>query len=126
MSSNDDNSGTLAALEMERALLGALCQLRQDDPRRSQILQLLPRYNWISGDHRAVYDALAQWTAEPSEIRNGIAARLTRLGFPDVDIQPFFEPTGDLSAIAIEWLREQVAHDPSGSDSTANGIHRIR
>jgi hypothetical protein len=123
MPSNDDNGGTLA---MERALLASLCQSVQDDPLRSQILQLLQLYNWQSGDHRAVYDAIAGWTAEPAEIRSGIAARLTRMGFPDIDVAPYFEPAANFRG-ALEWLRERIARDPretSCSDSPANGIHR--
>ena len=111
---------------MERALLASLCQSVQDDPLRSQILQLLQLYNWQSGDHRAVYDAIAGWTAEPAEIRSGIAARLTRIGFPDIDVAPYFEPAANLRG-ALEWLRERIARDPretSCSDSPANGIHR--
>jgi hypothetical protein len=120
---NDDNGGTLA---MERTLLASLCQSGQDDPLRSQIIELLRRYNWQSGDHRAVYDALARWTADPAEIRSGIAARLTRIGFPDIDVAPYFEPAANPRG-ALEWLRERIARDPretSCSDSLANGIHR--
>ena len=123
MPSKDDNGGTLA---MERALLASLCQSVQDDPLRSQILQLLQLYNWQSGDHRAVYDAIAGWTAEPAEIRSGIAARLTRMGFPDIDVAPYFEPAANFRG-ALEWLRERIARDPretSCSDSPPNGIHR--
>ncbi len=119
---DDDHSGTLA---MERALLAALCQSGQEDPLRSQILHLLSLYNWQSGDHRAVYDALARWTAGPAEMRGGLAARLTRQGFPDIDVEAYFEPAGNLTA-AVEWLRERVARNPSGSDSRPNGIHRRR
>jgi hypothetical protein len=120
---NDNSCGTLA---MERTLLATLCQSGQDDPVRSQILQLLRLYNWQSGDHRAVYDALARWRAEPAAIRSGIIAQLTRIGFPDIDVEPYFEPAANLPA-AMEWLRERIARDPrktSCSDSPANGIHR--
>ncbi|MFZ0037715.1 MAG: hypothetical protein WAK91_09850 [Candidatus Acidiferrales bacterium] len=120
---DEDNAGTLA---MERALLAALCQYSQDDPFRKQILELLSFYNWRSGDHRAVYDALARWKAEPAEIRNGIAARLTRIGFPDIDVEPYFAPTGDLTVRAFERLRERINRDPSGSASQASRILRNR
>jgi hypothetical protein len=120
---DDDNSGTLA---MERELLAALCQYGQDDPLRKQILELLPFYNWQSGDHRAVYDALALWKAEPAEIQTGIAAQLTRIGFPDIDVEPYFKPAGDLTGRAVEWLRERVDRNPSGSAPPASRIHRNR
>jgi hypothetical protein len=110
---DDDNSGTLA---MERELLAALCQYGQDDPLRKQIL----------GDHRAVYDALALWKAEPAEIQTGIAAQLTRIGFPDIDVEPYFKPAGDLTGRAVEWLRERVDRNPSGSAPPASRIHRNR
>jgi hypothetical protein len=114
------------ALEMERTLLAALCLSRQDETIRSQILQVLRIYNWKSGDHRAVYDALSGWTVEREEIRSALPARLTRMGFPDIDIATYFEPPANLPA-AIEWLRERIARqrrETSCSDSRTNGIHR--
>jgi hypothetical protein len=113
------------SLEMERALLATLCLRPSTDPGRVRLLHLLTRYRWQYGDHRAVYDSLAHWNAEPREIRQDLAARLTRLGFPDVDIAPFFEPSADTGA-AFDWLISRLAPEASGSASDASRIHRSR
>jgi hypothetical protein len=121
--SADDES---IALEMEHAALAALCQRANDDPLRSELLRLLPHYSWISGDHRAVFDAIAQWKGEPAALRSDLPGRLTRLGFPDIDIELYFEPGVELRSGAIGWFREHVPHNSSGSDSRGHGIHGSR
>src|ERR1700733_4122045 len=122
MPSNNENRD---AFEMERTLLASLCLSRQDEMIRSQILQFLRVYHWESGDHRAVYDALSGWTVEPAEIRSGLPARLTLMGFPDIDIAPYFEPPANLTD-ALEWLRQRIGRlqETSCSDPRTNGIHR--
>jgi len=111
--------------EMERALLATLCQRSAPDSFRLQILRLLSAYNWQSADHRAIHDALAHWNAGPPEIRRNLAARLTRLGFPEIDIEPLFEPVAEPMA-ALEWLIAQISQQSRCSDSPAGRIHRSR
>ncbi len=99
-----NDSGTI---EMERALLAALCQSHTADANRAELLKSLPSYQWKSGDCRAIYEALTTRPDEPVDIRRDLAARLTRIGFPDVDFDFCFEPAGFSVESALQWLREQ-------------------
>jgi hypothetical protein len=79
--------------EIESRVLGALCTdtLSLDD--RSEALRSLANYNWILPDHRVIYEALRRSRQRNSAaLREHISAEITRLGFPDIDIEPFFNP----------------------------------
>lgn len=79
--------------KIERRVLGALCMgpLSLDD--RSEALRNLANYNWILPDHRVIYEALRRSRQRnPAELREHIGAEITRLGFPDIDVEPFFAP----------------------------------
>ena len=79
--------------EIESRVLGALCTdtLSLDD--RSEALRGLANYNWILPDHRVIYEALRRSRQRNSAaLREHIGAELTRLGFPDIHVEPFFNP----------------------------------
>lgn len=79
--------------EVERSLLGALCTgpLTLED-RRSALLSLA-HYNWIGPDHRVIYEALrGSRQRESAALREHVVGEITRLGFPDIDVEPFFNP----------------------------------
>jgi hypothetical protein len=79
--------------EIERRMLGALCTdtLSLDD--RSETLRILAGYSWILPDHRVIYEALRRSRQRNSAaLREHIRAEITRLGFPDIDVEPFFNP----------------------------------
>jgi hypothetical protein len=95
--------------ERERAYLGLLCQGSLNEALRVELEASLSRHSWQSHDHRAVFDALAGWRAGADAIRAGLPARLTRLGFPDTDIDEYFAPAGVSVETALEWLREELA-----------------
>jgi len=78
-------------LEVERVFLGALCAVPLSPEERGAILRRIAEYNWRSPDHRVIYDALRPSRQHDSAaLREHIAAEITRLGFPDIDITPFF------------------------------------
>ncbi|MFZ0636245.1 MAG: hypothetical protein WA755_18190 [Candidatus Acidiferrales bacterium] len=109
------------AFGMERVLLAALCQLRSNDSRRAKIFPLLANHFWQSPDHRVIYEALRGWKAEPADIRTDLAARLTRMGFPDTGCDFCFAPfAGSLDA-AIDWLRESMRDGQAGGGPMRNG-----
>ena len=99
----------------ERIYLALLCQSRLAEPLRAEFESLLGRYSWKSEDHRAVFEALAGWRCEPEAIRAGLAARLTRLGFPDIEIAEYFEPAGLSLETALGWLRQELTAEPACS-----------
>ncbi len=77
--------------EIELRVLSALCTgpLSLDD--RSEALRNLAGYNWILPDHRVIYEALRRARQRHSAaLREHVSAEITRLGFPDIDVEPFF------------------------------------
>lgn len=81
-------------LEVERVFLGALCAAPLSLDERGTSLRKLAEYNWQSPDHRVIYEALRRSRQPDSAaLREHIAAEITRLGFPDIDIAPIFVPS---------------------------------
>ena len=79
--------------EVERLLLGALCACPLSPEDRSEILRNLAEYSWVHPDHRVIYEALRRSRQRESPaLREHIVAEITRLGFPDIDVEPFFNP----------------------------------
>jgi hypothetical protein len=110
--------------DRERAYLALICEGSLDEALRAELEASLSRHSWQSHDHRAVFEALAGWRAEPDAIRAGLPARLTRLGFPDTDIDDYFAPAGVSIETALAWLRgERLREELSGepADSTGRG-----
>jgi DnaB-like helicase N terminal domain len=77
--------------EIERRLLAALCASALDRQTRAQILERLSAHIFANRDHEIIFQALAQMPPATAEhIRETLSARLTRLGFPDIDVEPIF------------------------------------
>jgi hypothetical protein len=101
------NADRLAAAHRELIYLALLCQSRSTAPLRSELERLLHFHSWQSEDHRAVFEALAGWRTEPEFIRAELPARLTRLGFPDIDTDCYFVPAEASLETALRWLRDE-------------------
>jgi hypothetical protein len=108
------NSSRANIEDRERIYLALLCQGLLNDALRAEFEDLLARRSWESADHRAVFEALAGWHAECDAIRASLPARLTRLGFPDTDIEAYFAPAGVSVATALVWLRAEPDSRPTG------------
>ncbi|MGA8073994.1 MAG: hypothetical protein WB995_10985 [Candidatus Acidiferrales bacterium] len=106
------NADRATSASRERIYLALLCQSRLAEPLRAELESLLCRHSWKSEDHRVVFEALAGWSTEPEAIRAGLAARLTRLGFPDTEIEEYFAPAGVRLKTALGWLRHERAAGP--------------
>jgi hypothetical protein len=102
-------SGRAISGNRERAWLALLCQCRLAEPLRAELEALLSRHSWKSEDHRVVFEALAGWRVEPDAIRAGLAARLTRRGFPDTETEEYFKAPGVSLETALGWLRDEQA-----------------
>jgi hypothetical protein len=78
--------------EIERRLLSALCAPALDREMRALILERLRTHTFADHDHEIIFQALAKMPPATAEhIRETLSARLTRLGFPDIDVEPIFE-----------------------------------
>lgn len=78
--------------EIERRLLAALCASALDRQTRAQILERLSAHTFVNRDHEIIFQVLAKMPpATAQHIRETLSARLTRLGFPDIDVERIFE-----------------------------------
>lgn len=79
----------------ERELLRLLCQCYSSGSASGQLWRTLEEYSWREPEHQVLFSALSglrRFTVEA--IRSQLPARLTRLGFPDLDWSYLFEPLG--------------------------------
>jgi hypothetical protein len=91
----------LSAGEIERQLLAALCAPELGDKTRAEIFGRLAAHEFASADHDVIFQALLTMPRAPARhIRETLSAHLTRLGFPDIDVEPIF----DLEAPSAEQI----------------------
>lgn len=84
----DKSSGTI---ELERELLAALCAAGNSFSGRESVMRTLADYTWQSADHRIIFEALRRCGPRRiDETREFLAAEVTRLGFPDIDLAQYF------------------------------------
>jgi hypothetical protein len=78
--------------EIERQLLAVLCAPGFDRDTRAAILAGLATHVFADPDHEVIFGVLVKIPHATAEhIRSTLSARLTRLGFPDIDVEPIFE-----------------------------------
>jgi hypothetical protein len=79
--------------EIELLVLRALCQGTPQGSLRAKAAKLLSGYAWREPIHQAMFSCLTPIAAlDSNELRSSLYACLTRKGFPDVDLENFFEP----------------------------------
>jgi hypothetical protein len=104
---------SLNSEEVERLLLGALCTGSLSPEDRSETLRGLADYNWIHPDHRVIYEALRRSRQRHSAaLREHIVAEITRLGFPDIEVEPFFNPCTLTKAEIVRLANALLAAGP--------------
>jgi hypothetical protein len=100
--------------EIERLLLGALCMGPLTPQDRSDTLRNLADYNWTSPDHRVIYEALRRSRQrESTALREHIVAEITRLGFPDIEVEPFFNSCTLTKAEVVRLANALLASGPA-------------
>lgn len=73
-------------------------------------LRELGKYRWHEPEHRVVYEALEEVSKQGGRpLRECLPAQAARMGFPDVDWAPYFEPQEPAAAELPELLRELKA-----------------
>jgi hypothetical protein len=99
-------SDTVATLE--RQLLRALCAGTGTPQDWDQLASRLSGYLWQDPDHKVAYEALrAIKSYEPKTRRDELPAQVTRMGFPDMDWNLYFEGE-ELSAAEIEGIIKRL------------------
>ena len=82
-------------LQTERQILAVLLQGFNDGPLEESLKQSLAAYCWRAPDHEAIFAALIRFpSSHPSMVLVELPARLTRLGFPDVEWEFLQQPHG--------------------------------
>lgn len=103
-------SGDQRIILIESKVLAALLQGFADGPLDDSLKQSLASYHWREPNHQAIFSALARCpSSDPSMIAAEIPARLTRLGFPDVDLSFLEEPHNLSRRDALNLVSELMA-----------------
>ncbi len=94
----------------ERRLLAALCQNALDPAARIEVLRRLAGYTFADPEHEVIFRALATMpVTDPERARAALGIRITRLGFPDFDLDPFFNITPpDVSEFAALFVLLEI------------------
>jgi|HubBroStandDraft_1064217.scaffolds.fasta_scaffold04626_10 hypothetical protein len=101
-------------ISLERDLLSALCQSEAPAELSSQVLPDLQNYPWQGLDHQTVFEALLHiGSARSPSLREQLAAHATRMGFPDINWNEYFEESvaanGESKRSVMELARELKA-----------------
>jgi hypothetical protein len=95
--------------EHERLVLSALCLGTPHGSVRESARRILASYRWREPLHQVIYQVLLAFPFDSPELaRLQLPARLTRAGFPDVEVEEFFRPHS-LSQAGVEELMRDLA-----------------
>lgn len=94
-------------LRLEKLALRLLCAGASRGAGRASLLASLRDYSWKSMLHRAIFSAIASIASDdPELLRQLLPAKLTRMGFPDVEWEELFAPLSISSEEAKESVRK--------------------
>jgi hypothetical protein len=104
----DETQHPLPITEIERLLVAALCASELDQQKHAEILDCLAAHKFADPDYETIFLALANLPRAASEhIRETLGARLTRLGFPDIDVERILDlapPSTEKITILLQQL----------------------
>ena len=107
-------SSTPDFLQLERALLNALCSSDLSTSERSTILVRLAGHSWHDADHQMIYSVLRSAPKlDRLALRTYLAAEVTRLGFPDIDFTRYFAPSALSNTNVAKLAGSLLAADTS-------------
>lgn len=97
-------------LQLEKLVLRVLCSGTPQGSVQETLPPLLRGYRWKSTLHQAIFNAIAAIPSEdPETLRQLLPAKLTRMGFPDVEWDEIFSPPSLSRDEAIDMVRQMVA-----------------
>lgn len=101
----DDSRG--ARIWAERRLLTALCQGSITRDARRGVVERLREHAFGDAEYELIFRALAKIPEGDAEfVRAALGVRLTRAGFPDFDLSPFFDAPAPDAAEVGQILRQ--------------------
>lgn len=96
----------MIVIESEMLILRAMCSGAPDGRVWQDALDILGDYPFQDHLHQIIFDTLREMnTDDPRIIQGLLAARLTRKGFPDVELSGFFAPHNLRSAILLAMMQ---------------------
>jgi hypothetical protein len=97
-------------LDSEKSVLRLLCAGTSQGSVLASLSPLLRTYQWSSTLHGAIFSAILSIPSDDLVLlRQLLPAKLTRMGFPDVEWQELFAPVSISGDEAIEWVRKLIA-----------------
>lgn len=100
----------LTTLEREKLVLRVLCLGTAQGPVKKQLSSMLRHYRWRSALHQVLFRAITDIPSDNPEIlRQLLPARLTVMGFPDVEWDEFIAPHLLSKDAAITLVKQMVA-----------------
>jgi hypothetical protein len=97
-------------LHLEKLVLRLLCVGTPQGPVLDTLPPLLSDYQWKSTLHRAIFNAIAAVPSDdPEVLRQVLPAKLTRMGFPDVEWEEIFTPPSLSREEAVALVRQLLA-----------------
>jgi hypothetical protein len=96
--------------ELELSALRTLCQGTADGPLLREGLKILAPYRFTDQSFQVVFETLKEMpTEERRLIREKLPARLNNRGFPDLDLDEFYQPHLLTRAEALDLLHQLAA-----------------
>jgi hypothetical protein len=96
-------------LHLEKLALRLLCAGTSQGIVRGGLIPMLRGYLWQNTLHRAIFNALVSIPSEsPELLRQLLPAKLTRMGFPDVEWEELFTPLTMSGEEAVALARKMV------------------
>jgi len=88
-----DDSRSSHVVDIEAAILRALCSETTTEAARQRAVRDLTGYAWRETDHAVLFQAIAGTSRrEGAKWREDLPARTTRMGFPDLDWAIYLKP----------------------------------
>jgi hypothetical protein len=96
--------------QIEILALRVLCLGTSQGPVKAIGKTLLHDYHWHNALHKALWDAISGLPSDnPQILRQLLPAKLTRLGFPDIEWDEFFAPHSLSKDEAIALMRRMAS-----------------
>jgi hypothetical protein len=106
----DPDGPTGTRLHLEKLILRLMCAGTTQGPVADVLPPLLRDYEWKSTLHRAIFNAIAAFPSDdPEVLRQLLPAKLTRMGFPDVEWEEIFAPPSLSRGEAMALVRQLLA-----------------
>ncbi len=97
-------------LHLEKLALRLLCAATSEGGLRDALVPPLAGYAWKSTLHRAIFQAVEAFPShDPRVLRQLLPAKLTRMGFPDVEWDELFAPPEMSREDSLALVRQMLA-----------------